>query len=94
MCPNDKKSNESGVKRRVLIGTRKDSRTEDKWPLPHRSDAYLEDMIKECLRRVIKIWTASQRKPKKSGELESWDEVEQRLVVQKEAQLLVNRHAT
>jgi hypothetical protein len=78
----------------ILLSKLKDSGKEDKWQLPHRSDAYLEELIKERLKRVMKVWAVSQRRQNMSGEVESWDEVEQRLVAQKEAQLLVNRHAT
>jgi hypothetical protein len=78
----------------ILLSKLKDCREEDQWQLPYRSDAYLEELIKERLKRVMKVWAASQRRPKMLGGVESWDEVEQRLVAQKEAQLLVNRHAT
>jgi len=78
----------------ILLSKLKDSREEDQWQLPHHSDAYLEELIKERLKRIMKVWAASQCRQKLSGEVESWDEVKQRLIAQKEAQLLVNRHAT
>jgi hypothetical protein len=78
----------------ILLAKLKDVRKEEKWSLPNRSDDYLAALIKDRMKRAMRKWTASQRKTNQSGELETWDDVEQRLVAQKEAQLVANRHAT
>jgi hypothetical protein len=80
--------------RAILLAKLKDARREEGWSLPRRSDWYLTDLIKERFSRVVRVWQTCQRRTKKSGELESWDEVEQRVVAQKEAELLIKRHTT
>ncbi|KIM85943.1 hypothetical protein PILCRDRAFT_775973 [Piloderma croceum F 1598] len=78
----------------ILLAKLKDVRKEGEWSLPNRSDDYLAALIKDRMKRAMRAWAASQRKTNQSGELETWDDVEQRLVAQKEAQLVTNRHAT
>jgi len=78
----------------ILLAKLKDARKEEKWSLPNRSDDYLAALIKDRMKRAMRKWTASQRKTNQSGGLETWNEVEQRLVAQKEAQLVATRHAT
>ena len=78
----------------ILLVKLKDVREKDQWSLPNRSDMYLADLIKDRLKRAVKVWAKSQRKTNNAGTLESWDDVEQRLVAEKEGQLLLNRHAT
>ena len=78
----------------ILLVKLKDVMEKDQWSLPNRSDMYLADLIKDCLKCAVKVWAKRQRKKNNAGTLESWDDVEQRLVAEKEGQLLLNRHAT
>jgi hypothetical protein len=78
----------------ILLVKLKDAREQEEWSLLNRSDDYLAALIKDHMKQAMGMWTASQCKTKQSGELETWDEVEQQLVAQKEAQLTTNRHAT
>ena len=78
----------------ILLEKFKDTRTEEQWSLPDRSDKYLADLIRERFRRVTLIWQKSRHQKTNSGELETWDQVENRVIARKDAHLLTNRHAT
>jgi hypothetical protein len=78
----------------LLLEKFKDARETENWQLPDRSDKYLADLIRERYKRVATIWKNSQRRKTTTGELETWDQVEQRLIGWKDAQLVTNRHAT
>ena len=78
----------------ILLAKLKDVREEEKWSLPNRSDKYLAELIRDRLKKAIRTWVGSQRRTTNSGGLETWDQVEQRLVAQREAQLSATRHAT
>ena len=78
----------------ILLEKFKDVRETENWPLPDRSDKYFADLIRERFKRAATVWHSSQRRKTTSGELETWDEVEQRLVDRKDGQLATNRHAT
>jgi hypothetical protein len=78
----------------ILLAKLKHTRKVEKWALPKRSDSYFAELLKDRYKRAVNVWQRSQRGTNGSGELETWDEVEQRLVAQKEVQLLVNRHTT
>lgn len=79
---------------KILLAKLKDTREEEEWLLPNRSDDYLAALIKDRMKRAMRMWAASQCKTNQSGELETWDDVEKRLIAQKDAQLVTNRHAT
>lgn len=88
----DSQWNQQALK--ILLDKLKDARTAENWPLPDRSDKYLADLIRERFKRAATVWQSSQRRKTISGELETWDEVEQRLIARKDGQLVTNRHAT
>lgn len=78
----------------LLLEKLKDAREAEKWQLPERSDKYLMDLIRERFKRAVTIWKKSQPRKTAAGELETWDQVEQRLIAWKDAQLVMNRHVT
>jgi hypothetical protein len=53
----------------ILLAKLKDARKEDEWSLPNRSDDYLGALIKDRMKRAMRMWAASQRKTNQSGEL-------------------------
>jgi hypothetical protein len=77
----------------ILLEKLKETRRAERWPLPDRSDSYLADLIRERYKRAAAVWQSSQRKTS-SGTLETWEQVEKRLVAKKDLQLVNNRHGT
>ena len=78
----------------ILLEKFKETRRAERWPLPDRSDSYLADLIRERYKRAAAVWKNSQRRTTSSGRLETWEQVENRLVAKKDIQLATNRHGT
>ena len=78
----------------ILLEKFKETRRAERWPLPDRSDSYLADLIRERYKRAAAVWQNSQRRKTSSGTLETWEQVEKRLVAKKDLQLVINRHGT
>jgi hypothetical protein len=53
---------------------------ENEWNLPSRTNFYIQDMIKEKLKRLRTTWRRAQCQLKDSGELETETEWEERMI--------------
>jgi hypothetical protein len=58
-------------------------RRKDQYPLPIRSDAYLEDLFLEKIKRLRTIWRDAQPRKSVDGTDETTDQLENRLVNKK-----------
>lgn len=62
--------------------------------LPHRSDAYWEDLAVDHITRARTAWNEAQPRMKEDGAVESLDDVEGRMIKRKEGQEKISRAAT
>ena len=54
------------------------------WGLPNLPDVYFKDLISEKFLRVRAYWRNAQHKTRDDGKMETWDEVESRLLHEQE----------
>lgn len=78
----------------MLIRKFRDSEDENSWGLPSRSNFYVEDMIKDRLRRLRTLWRGVQCRVKEDGEMETEEEWEARVTKDQLETLKNARHLT
>jgi len=62
--------------------------------IPIRSQQYLDGMFQERFQRLVTVWKNGQPQVTGDGEMESHEEVERRMVADKNVQLKAARHNT
>jgi hypothetical protein len=67
---------------------------EDYENVPVRSPQYIEELIRERFRRLVNVWKRAQPQMTPSGELESHQAIEQRMMEDKDIELKTCRHIT
>ncbi|KAH7917377.1 hypothetical protein BV22DRAFT_979951, partial [Leucogyrophana mollusca] len=71
----------------ILLEKLLQKKEKEKWSLPERSDAYFADAIREKFGRVRTIWRAAQPRMTEDDELENENDVEERMIANKDQQL-------
>jgi hypothetical protein len=67
---------------------------ENEWGLPSRSNFYIQDIIKDTLRRFRMLWRRGQCQLKENGEMETGKEWEERQLERQLERLKDARHLT
>jgi formylmethanofuran dehydrogenase subunit C len=67
---------------------------ENEWRLPSRSNFYIQDMIKERLKRLRTIWRKAQCQLKENGQLETEEEWAARMMESISEDMKNTRHLT
>jgi len=70
-----------------------ETKKEDFDGLPERSEAYLVDMIEAKLERARTVWRTAQPQVTETGDAETIDEVEKRMIERKEVRANTGRKA-
>lgn len=72
----------------------RDVEDENEWGLPPRSNFYIEDVIKERIKRLCTAWRKSQCRLKEDGQLETEKEWEERMITSISEDMKNARHLT
>jgi hypothetical protein len=78
--------------RTILVDKMRLLQQEDE--LPERSDEYVEELVRDRATRIALVWKRSQSRKTATGELETADDVERRIIKHKDRQLIIARHTT
>jgi hypothetical protein len=62
--------------------------------LPERSNAYMEDIVQDQLERARTVWRDAQPRMLETGEVETLDDVEKRMIERKEVKEKLGRATT
>lgn len=67
---------------------------EDFDQIPFRSQQYIEEILQKRFQRMVTIWKNGQRHMTSNGVMESHEDVEMRMIANKDLQLKEARHTT
>jgi hypothetical protein len=82
----DKNSEWNNSVRLILLEKLLERRAEDSWGLSERPDEYFEGMIESRLKALTRIWKKTRPRTDASGQVETPEEAEKRIVAEKDQQ--------
>lgn len=78
----------------ILVDKIMEKQTAETWGTPEHSAEYYQEMIEERSKRLLGVWREGQAKVLQGGQMETPQEVENRLGQLRDARLRVVRHST
>jgi hypothetical protein len=67
---------------------------QDSDEIPFRSQQYIDEMLQKRFQRLVTVWKNRQRHMTSNGAVESHEDVEKRMIAEKDVQLKAARHTT